>query len=62
MNKTPNSMTEPSPSDKKKLIELFQESFYDDPFEGNQDLQGIESNMENGRLKAKATIFLLSSK
>ncbi|KAL6350205.1 hypothetical protein AAG906_004147 [Vitis piasezkii] len=36
-------MTEPSPSDKKKLIELFQESFDDDPFEGDQGLQGIES-------------------
>lgn len=57
MDKSPNSMTEPSPSDKKKLIELFQESFGDDPFVGNQDLQGIESNMANGRLKAKATIF-----
>ena len=47
-------MTEPSPSDKKKLIELFRESFSDDPFDANHDLQGI---MENGRMKAKATIF-----
>ncbi|RVW62773.1 hypothetical protein CK203_058885 [Vitis vinifera] len=57
MDKSPNSLIEPSPSDKKKLIELFRESFGDDPFVGNQDLQGIESNMANGRLKAKATIL-----
>lgn len=58
MDKSPNSMTEPSPTDKKKLIELFRESFSDDPFVGNHDdLQGIESNMGNGRLKTKATIF-----
>ncbi|KAL6350651.1 hypothetical protein AAG906_025581 [Vitis piasezkii] len=57
MDKSPNSLIEPSPSDKKKLIELFRESFGDDPFVGNQDLQGIESNVANGRLKAKATIF-----
>ncbi|KAA8533292.1 hypothetical protein F0562_033174 [Nyssa sinensis] len=63
IDKTHNSVPEPSPTDtKKKLIELFHESFGGNQIDVDQNFQVADTVMANGKLRTNPTILDLSPK